>query len=75
MGEFDFIRRLGQPEVGDPDVPLKVKKQVRWLDVPVHDPLTVGVMQRLGGLNADPGYALRVVAEGPDETERTGRPG
>ena len=61
-GEVLLVVRLGQPEVGHPDRPLRVQEQVRRLDVAVQDPLLVGVLQRLGHLHADRGHALPVAS-------------
>jgi hypothetical protein len=44
---------LRKSKVGNPYLPVTVGKQVRRLDVPVHDPLLVGVFKRFGDLNAD----------------------
>ncbi len=52
---------LGQAEVGHPHRPGLIEQQVRGLHVPVNDPLTVGVLQGLGDLEADAGDPLPVV--------------
>ncbi len=50
--------RLGQPEVGHPDVALAIQEQVRRLDVAVEDALAVGMRERLGHLDPDPRHTL-----------------
>ena len=62
--------RLGQAEVGHPDVAVAVQQQVRRLDVAVQDALAVGVGQRLGHLDADPRHALGKPAVGLREESR-----
>ena len=46
---------LRQAEVGDPEPALGVEQQVARLDVAVEDAAGVGVIQRLGGLERQPG--------------------
>ena len=69
------LGRLGQAEVGDPDVAVVVEQQVRRLDVAVQDPLAVGVVQGLGHLHADPGHAPAVAAVGVGQRRQLGRTG
>ena len=47
---------LGQAEVGDPELRPEVQQQVARLDVPVHDPRLVGVLERERRLPAQPGH-------------------
>ena len=54
-GEGVPVGQLGQPEVGDPDVPAGVEEQVRRLDVPVQHPLGVGFVQGARRGQPDPG--------------------
>ena len=63
-GQVGAVAGLGQAEVGDPDVALRVEQEVARLDVTVQHPLAVGVLQRLRDLHADPGHAPRVDAPG-----------
>ena len=56
-GQILGLERLGQPEVGHPDVSLRVQQQVRRLDVAMENALPVGVFERQGDLKADPGQA------------------
>ncbi len=44
-GQVLLARRLGQPEIGDPDVAVQVQEQVGRLDVAVQDTLLVGVLE------------------------------
>ncbi len=53
---------LGQAEVGDPELPAEVQQQVARLDVAMHDPRLVGVLQRQRRLPAQPGHAVEVPA-------------
>ena len=53
---------LGQAEVGDPELALGVEQEVGRLDVAVEDAAGVGVVQRLGGLHAEPGHVADVGA-------------
>ncbi len=62
FGQVIRIRRLGQPEVRDPNIAPGVQQQVRRLDVAVEDPLAIGILQGLGNLKTDPGHALEVRA-------------
>ena len=57
-------RRLARPKSVTQTLPCGVEQEVRRLDVAVQDALGVGVGQRLGHLDADPGH-LAVVAEPP----------
>ena len=54
------LDELGQPEVGDPDVPLGVEQEVGGLDVAVDHPLAVGVVQCVGDLGSEPGDLAEV---------------
>ena len=70
------LGRLGQAEVGHPDVAVVVQQEVRRLDVAVEDALAVGVLQRLGHLDADPGDACgRYWRSGSDEADSSDEPG
>ena len=51
-GEADVAADLGQAEVGDPELPARVQKQVGRLDVAVDDAHRMGVFQREGRLPA-----------------------
>ena len=42
---------VGHAEIGDPELSFAVQEDVRRLDVAVHDPLVVGVRDRLGRLD------------------------
>ena len=53
-----FALEAGQAEVGDPQVAPAVDDQVRRLDVAVEHALLVGVLEGLGGLEAQPGRLL-----------------
>jgi hypothetical protein len=58
------VRGLGQAEVGHPHVAVVVQQQVARLDVAVEDALAVGILQCLGGLDADVGHAAVIPAVG-----------
>ncbi len=47
-------QELGEAEVGDLDVAPAVEKDVLRLDIPVDDPLIVGVLERFADLRDDP---------------------
>ncbi len=53
---------LGQAEVGDPELRPEVQQQVARLDVPMHDPRLVGVLQRERRLPAQPGHPVEIPA-------------
>ena len=53
---------LGQAEVGDPELPAEVQQQVARLDVAVHDPRLMGVLERERRLPAQPGHAVEIPA-------------
>ena len=63
--EPDVPRDLGQAEVGDPELTAEVQQQVPRLDVAMHDPRLVGVLQRQRRLPAQPGHAGRSTGDGP----------
>ncbi len=58
------VGRLGEAEVGDPDVAVNVEQEVGRLDVAVKDTLAVGVIQCDGGFDADAGDATVELAVG-----------
>jgi hypothetical protein len=68
-----------EPEVGHEEVPPRVDHQVRGLHVAVDHPVVVRVVERLGGLEAEPGdgTAVRRGGRGPLRREgaRLGRRG
>ncbi len=45
------MAHLGQAEVQNLHLPALGEKKIRWLDVPVHDPLGVGRFEGIGDLN------------------------
>ena len=53
---------LGQAEVGDPELAPKVEQEVARLDVPMHDPGLVGVLDRQGRLPAKIGHAVEMIS-------------
>ena len=53
---------LGQAEVGDPELRPEVQQQVARLDVPMHDPRLVGVLQRQRRLPPQPGHPIEIPA-------------
>ena len=53
---------LGQAEVGDPELRPEVQQQVARLDVPMHDPRLVGVLERQRRLPAQPGHPVEIPA-------------
>ena len=55
-GEVGPVWVIGQPEVGDPEVPAGIDHQVRRLDVAVDDAHLVGMFQGLGRLDAPLGH-------------------
>ena len=61
IGQVVAPRQLRQAEVGDPGDLVLVDQQVGRLDVAVQDPLVVGVLEGLGGLDADPRHEPPVV--------------
>ena len=62
MRQAGLALQPGQAEVGDPEVAADVEQEVGGLDVAVQHPLLVGVLQGLGGLDAQAGGVLE---EGP----------
>ena len=68
------LDELGQPEVGDPDVPSGVQQEVRGLDVAVDHPLFVGVVQRVGDLGAEAGDLADIDRLGLASKRGVGRP-
>ena len=64
VGQVLLIGGLGEAEVGDPDTAMSVEEQVARFDVAVDDALLVGVLEGLGGLEADAGDALPVDGAG-----------
>ena len=54
------LRELGQPEVQNLQLPALRQKQIRRLDVPVHDALGMGRFQRIGHLDCQRQHRFRV---------------
>ncbi len=73
MRQVVGLGRLGQPEVGHPDVAVVVQQQVRRLDVAVQDALAIGVFQGLGDLDADAGDAAVELPVGVGRRRQLGR--
>ena len=67
------VKPLGQAEVADVGVALRVDQDVRWLEVPVEDPAVVSGMDRPADRNQQPSCVEprhRAVGQPP----RQGRP-
>jgi hypothetical protein len=72
MRQVVGFSRLGQPEVGHPDVAAIVQQQVGRLDIAMEDALAVGILQGLGYLHADAGDALVIPAVGVGQCRELG---
>ena len=75
VGQVVGVGRLGQAEVGDPDVAVSVEQEVGRLDVAMKDALAVGVVQCKGDLDADAGDAEVELAVGVSEVDASARDG
>jgi hypothetical protein len=58
--EPSIARDLGQPKVGDPELPAQVQQQISRLDVAMHDSRLVGVLERQRRLAAQAGRPVDV---------------